>query len=36
MLETSDTLETKVDLVSRVGLGPRLRARVEGEMVRFF
>lgn len=36
MLELSDELETKVDLVSRVGLRPRLRARVEGEMVRVF
>lgn len=36
MLELSDAQETKVDLVSRVGLRPRLRARVEGEMVRVF
>lgn len=36
MLELSDELETKVDLVSRKGLRPRLRARVESEMVRVF
>ena len=36
MLELSDALGTKVDLVSRIGLRPRLRARVEGEMVRVF
>jgi predicted nucleotidyltransferase len=36
MLELSDALETRVDLVSRMGLRPRLRARVEGEMVRVF
>jgi predicted nucleotidyltransferase len=36
MLELSNELETKVDLVSRIGLRPRLRARVEGEMVRVF
>lgn len=36
MLELSDALETRVDLVSRIGLRPRLRARVEGEMVRVF
>ncbi|MCI4592188.1 nucleotidyltransferase domain-containing protein [Sphingobium sp. BYY-5] len=36
MLELSDELETRVDLVSRIGLRPRLRARVEGEMVRVF
>ncbi len=36
MLELSDELETKVDLVSRVGLRPRLRARIEGDMVRVF
>jgi predicted nucleotidyltransferase len=36
MLELSDELGTKVDLVSRVGLRPRLRARIEGEMVRVF
>ena len=36
MLELSDALGTKVDLVSRIGLRPRLRTRVEGEMVRVF
>ena len=36
MLELSDELGAKVDLVSRVGLRPRLRARIEGEMVRVF
>ncbi len=36
MLELSDALKTKVDLVSRVGLRPRLRARVEDEMIRVF
>lgn len=36
MLELSDELGTKVDLVSRIGLRPRLRARIEGEMVRVF
>ncbi|WP_374405396.1 nucleotidyltransferase family protein [Pelagerythrobacter sp.] len=36
MLELSDELGAKVDLVSRAGLRPRLRARVEGEMVRIF
>ncbi len=36
MLELSDELETKVDLVSRIGLRPRLRARIEDEMVRVF
>ena len=36
MLELSDALGTKVDLVSRIGLRPRLRARVEGEMIRVF
>lgn len=36
MLELSDELGTKVDLVSRIGLRARLRARVEGEMVRVF
>lgn len=36
MLELSDALGTKVDLVSRIGLRPRLRARIEGEMVRVF
>ena len=36
MLMLSDNLGTKVDLVSRRGLRPRLKARVEGEMVRVF
>lgn len=36
MLELSDELGTKVDLISRAGLRPRLRARIEGEMVRVF
>lgn len=36
MLELSDGLGAKVDLVSRAGLRPRLRARIEGEMVRVF
>lgn len=36
MLELSDELGTKVDLVSRIGLRPRLRARIEGEMVQVF
>ena len=36
MLLLSDELGTKVDLVSRAGLRPRLRARIESEMVRVF
>ena len=36
MLELSDELGTSVDLVSRVGLRPRMRARIEGEMIRVF
>lgn len=36
MLELSDGLGAKVDLVSRIGLRPRLRSRIEGEMVRIF
>ncbi|MDE2562799.1 MAG: nucleotidyltransferase domain-containing protein [Sphingomonadales bacterium] len=36
MLELSDALGARVDLVSRAGLRPSLRARVEGEMVRVF
>lgn len=36
MLELSDGLDAKVDLVSRRGLRPRLRERIEGEMVRVF
>lgn len=34
MLDLSDGLGTRVDLVSRIGLRPRVRARVEGEMTR--
>lgn len=36
MLELSDGLGAKVDLVSRTGLRQRLRSRIEGEMVRVF
>ncbi|GGB96268.1 nucleotidyltransferase [Novosphingobium endophyticum] len=36
MLEISDQLGAKVDLVSRVGLRPRLRERIESEMIRVF
>jgi Predicted nucleotidyltransferases len=36
MLELSDQLGTKVDLVSRSGLRPRVRERIEGEMIRVF
>jgi len=36
MLELSDGLGASVDLVSRIGLRPRLRARIESEMVRVF
>lgn len=36
MLELSDELGAKVDLVSRIGLRPRLRERIEGEMIRVF
>ena len=36
MLELSEGLGTRGDLVSRTGLRPRVRARVEGEMVRVF
>ena len=36
MLELSDELGTRVDLVSRAGLRPRLRGRIEGEMVQVF
>jgi predicted nucleotidyltransferase len=36
MLELADSLDAKVDLVSRAGLRPRVRARVEGEMIRVF
>lgn len=36
MLELSDELGTSIDLVSRNGLRPRLRARIENELVRVF
>lgn len=36
MLELSDELGMPVDLVSRRGLRPRLRTRIENEMVRVF
>ncbi len=36
MLELSDELQARVDLVSRFGLRSRVRARIEGEMVRIF
>lgn len=36
MLELSDGLGTKIDLISRNGLRPRVRARVENEMIRVF
>lgn len=36
MLELSDGLSAKIDLVSRFGLRPRVRARVEDEMIRVF
>ena len=36
MLELSDGLGAKIDLVSRLGLRSRVRARVEREMVRVF
>lgn len=36
MLELSDQLGAKVDLVSRVGLRPRLRERIENEMIQVF
>ncbi len=36
MLELSDSLGARVDLVSRFGLRPRVRARVEQDMVRVF
>lgn len=36
MLELADGLGAKIDLISRVGLRPRLRERIEGEMVRIF
>ena len=36
MLDLSDGLGVRVDLVSRIGLRPRLRHRIESEMVRVF
>lgn len=36
MLELSEELGAKVDLVSRIGLRPRLRARIESEMIQVF
>lgn len=36
MIELSEALNTRVDLVSRIGLRPRLRARIEHDMVRIF
>jgi predicted nucleotidyltransferase len=36
MLELSEGIGTRIVLVSRTGLRPRVRARVEGEMVRVF
>jgi predicted nucleotidyltransferase len=36
MLDLSDGLGAKVDLVSRRGLRPTQRERIEGEMVRVF
>lgn len=36
MLELTDGLGTKVDLISRKGLRPRVKARVEQEMVQVF
>lgn len=36
MLLLADGLGAKVDLVSRIGLRPRLRERIEGEMIRVF
>jgi predicted nucleotidyltransferase len=36
MLELSDGLGSRVDLVSHRGLRPRLKSRIEGEMVRIF
>ncbi len=36
MLELSDGLGTRVDLISRIGLRPGVRARIESEMVRVF
>jgi uncharacterized protein len=36
MIELSDSLGSRVDLISRMGLRPRVKARVENEMVRVF
>ena len=36
MLELSEGIGTKVDLVSRRGLRPRVKSRVEGEMIQIF
>ena len=36
MLELADGLGSKVDFVSRYGLRPRLKARIEREMVQVF
>jgi uncharacterized protein len=36
MLDLSDRLGSKVDLVSLRGLRPQLKERVEGEMIRIF
>lgn len=36
MLELSDGLGARIDLVSRAGLRPRLRSRIESEMVQVF
>lgn len=36
MLELSDQLGGKIDLVSRAGLRARVRERIEGEMIRVF
>lgn len=36
MLELSDSIGTRVDLVSRRGLRPRVKSRVEGEMIQIF
>lgn len=36
MLELSDGIGAKIDLVSRRGLRPRLKARVESEMIQIF
>lgn len=36
MLELSDAFGAKIDLVSRKGLRPRVKARIESEMVQVF